>query len=630
MPERRRITKKDWNNIEQFITDELDTRKGSKARKRHTKIWKEVDRQVAMEGMSRVARDRDAQTDWRNALELGELSRASEIITADIRRLTFPQNRDWFDVHSNIPLRDQQVAQESGFNLQRATDGRTRAFMTQQQLDFGFKARVDLSVKEALHHGSYVATVEWENAVNITAGTGVSVLSSPVWVPHSMWNCFPDMAGGGHNTFYQGSMIIVRYKAAHEVKKMRSPNKDYPFFNLSKIKKTTNHRENADDTDDVELIYYYGDLVMPRQSGNDLLLLNSRAILANGLIIHYMPNPSQYQPIIYNGWERLDVRDPYYVSPIVKFSVDQKIGSQLANRFLDAVDLKTEPPVTYDSNDPDYALNGGPDISPGAKTGTKGSANFDVMDVGDPGSALTALQWIVGQIEAGTKVDRVRSGVSAGTEQTATEVIKQSQSAELSTTDFVDKHELHGIRPYLYMAHDLNRDNLKSYQFFNKELDSPDFEIMKKSELPKEVQFDIVGSKGILGEERRQAQTSQVTAFWMGSNPQMLNQVELAKEMYRDAGNKNPEKFLNIGEQAEIIQQQVEAIIQQAQQQIQILQQQIAEFTFQDEEHSLEIQQKELEKEQLQTSISALRDIIRLQGVERNTEKRLESDRQLS
>ena len=625
---KRRISKKDWDSVEEYIQDELKVRENSNARKRQTKIWKEVDRQVHMEGQSRTSRDKNADGDWRNSLELGELSRASEVIAADVRRITFPTTRAWFEPHSDLPPDENGLVNA---DLQRRIDGRQRAFMTQQQLDFGFKSRVDLSVKEALHHGSYVATVEWESAIQITDGTNVGTVASPVWKPHSMWNCYPDPSVGGNNTFYQGSMITKSYKPAYQVRRMKSPDSKYPFFNLNKIEKKTNHREQADDTDDIEIITYYGDLVIPRQSGRDILLLNSRAMLANGRIIHYMPNPFPYPPVIYNGWERLDVRDPYYVSPLDKFSVDQKIGSQLANRLLDNVDLKVEPPIIYDGNDPDFIMNGGPNISPGSKTPTKGSASYTTVDVGDPNVALSGLQWIISQIEAGTKVDRVRSGVSPGTEQTATEVVKQAQNAELSTIDFVDKHEIHGLRPYLYMADHLNRNNVSAYKFYNQELDSPDFETMKRSELPNNVHYEIVGSKGLLGEEQRQAATSQVTAFWMGSNPALLKQDELAKEMFRDAGNKNPEKFLNVGDEANALKAQFEQAIQQLQQEAQQLQQdaqeatqelnkQVEDLELKNDQLALDKDQKDIEKAGKDVRIQSLQEQIKLIKAEQKLE----------
>ncbi|GAH03977.1 unnamed protein product, partial [marine sediment metagenome] len=282
------IPKKDWASVEQFILDELKTRDASKSRQRQMKIWKEVDRQVYMEGVSRVKNDKNAVIDWRSSLELGELSRASEVITADVRRLTFPTTRSWFDPHAEIPADEEGLINT---NIQTRIDGRQRAFMSQQHVDFGFKSRIDLSVKEALHHGSYVATAEHESVMQITNGSQVGTISAPVWKPHSMWNCYPDPSVGGNNTFYQGSMIIKSYKPAYQVRRMKSGNKEYPFFNLDRIEEKSNRRDQIDDTDDIELITYYGDLVIPRSSGRDILLLNSRAILANDRIIHYQPNP---------------------------------------------------------------------------------------------------------------------------------------------------------------------------------------------------------------------------------------------------------------------------------------------------------------------------------------------------
>ena len=144
----KRIQKKDWDAIEQYIKDELAKREGSDFRKRHENIWKVVDRQVAMESMTRVARD-GKETDWRNAIELGELSRASEIISADVKRFAFPTTRSWFEAHTEIPTEmTEQGPEPVDPAAQKRIDGRTRAFMTQQMMDFGFKSRVGLSVKD--------------------------------------------------------------------------------------------------------------------------------------------------------------------------------------------------------------------------------------------------------------------------------------------------------------------------------------------------------------------------------------------------------------------------------------------------------------------------------------------------
>lgn len=583
---KRRILSKDWNSIASYIKNELKHRENSKFRKRAEVIWKEVDRQVSMESMNRSAKDPNKQGDWRSALELGELSRASEVLSADIRRLVFPQNRQWFEAHSELP---QQIDPQTGEPvknevLQTRIDGGLRALMAQQNLDFGLKARTDLSVKEALHHGGYVAEVRMENLLRVHDGMKVEPIRAPVWVPHSMWNCYPDPSASiiGTNMFYNGSMIIKSYKPFHAVKKEKG------WMNVKKIQEPGKDK-------DLELITYFGDLVMPRQDG-DIYLPNSKVIVIQNQVVYYEQNPLPFPQIIYNGYERLDVRDPYFTSPLIKMAPTQKIASVLANKYLDNVDLKVEPPNVYDGNDPDLVASGGPEISPGASTPSKNLANFQVIDVGDPTYALQGLQFMMTELQKGTSVDSVRSGMTAATEQTATEVERTRQGGQIRTVDFVDKHELHGLRPFLYIQHEYNKRELKNYQFYNPEMDAPDFERVGKQDLPKNVHFDVVGSKGLIEEQQRQQQTLSWTQFMLSSpmTAQLVNIVEIAKEGYRDAGHKDPERFLNLTDEKDAQQENLElkTQLEQMQQGVQELQQALQDAQGKQQEKMAELQLK--------------------------------------
>ena len=42
---------------------------------------------------------------YRRILQIGELSKASEIITADVMRLIFPATRTWFETHVKPPVK---------------------------------------------------------------------------------------------------------------------------------------------------------------------------------------------------------------------------------------------------------------------------------------------------------------------------------------------------------------------------------------------------------------------------------------------------------------------------------------------------------------------------------------------
>jgi hypothetical protein len=96
------------------------------------------------------------------------------------------------------------------------------------------------------------------------------------------------------------------------------------------------------------------------------------------------------------------------------------------------------------------------------------------------------------------------------------------------------------------MQHELNLQRMESYSFYCQEKGLPDFLTMKKKDLPKIVHFEIVGSKGVLGEERRAQQMITTTQLWL-SNPLTANLLNLPVIMidgYEDAGVKGAEEYV--------------------------------------------------------------------------------------
>lgn len=537
MAAKRRILERDWQKVAAYIKDELKRRRKCKFRQHHERIWKEVDRQVAMEPMSRKSKNPDnRKQSWRAALELGELSRASEIISAGIRRLAFPENRNWFDAHSELPMEITEAGPVKN-PMQKRKDGVVRALMAQQHMDFGFKGRQDLSIKEGLHHGSYVAEVDVENMLGVK-GSMVKGIKAPVWVPHSMWNCYPDPSKAARTSslFYNGNMIIVEYQKYSDFKRQKG--EGWRQNAIAKIEKPPRDK-------DVEIINFFGDVVIDRKDGTEIYLPNVKVKAVDDHIVYFKENPLPYSRIIYSGYERLDVRDPYFVSPLIKMSPTQKIASLLANKFIDNVELTIERPGEYDGNDSQLVAQGGPVIAPGAMNATHNLANKTYFyDVGDPMAALAGLQFHMSELQKGTGVDAVRSGMSASVEQTATEVERTHQGSQIRTIDFLDKHELQGLRPFLYLQHEMNKTLTGSFRIYNPEVDAPDFEYVNFKDLPDEVHFEVTGSKSAMMEERRQQETMAVTNFLMSIGYNRIDIDTIAKEMYQDAGNKNAERFI--------------------------------------------------------------------------------------
>lgn len=544
----RKIRKADWDKVEKYVKSVYDERRESTFRKEHEGKWKEVDRQVEMIPLRRVNSRGAEIKSWHNALELGELSKASEIITSDVMRIAFPTDKSWFQPH--VMVNWETNPQTGRPNVipeqQKISDGLMRSLMGQQHADFGLKTRIRLSIKECLHHGSFVAEVVFEKKLMAKSGGRIKTVGSPVWRPYSMWNAYPDPSPSisGTDMFYDGSMVLVDYKSLAKLKNM-AKGEGWMQDRLAKVEEEE-HKTKAGKTKDVELVKFYGDIVIDRADGGDVFLPNSRVILANGKIVFWAENELPYPNIIHGGYERQDVRDPYYTSPIIKQSPTQKAGSITFNKFLDALSLEVEPPLEYDGNDPDYVANDGPTIAPGAKTPTKSMGKgMQVLKIGASGPALEGLQVFLRQMQEGTGVSALRSGTTNSDRQTAFEVNKVAQGAEVRTVEFVSQLEPN-FRTFLYMQHELNRLYMEDYEFMNDEMHTPDVMTVKKASIQGNCHFDVVGTRGLLGEEQRTQRTTQVTAF-ASDNPlfaPLLKPAQVLLDMYRDAGKKNPEEWV--------------------------------------------------------------------------------------
>jgi hypothetical protein len=415
--------------------------------------------------------------------------------------------------------------------------------MSQQHADFGLKDRVELSIKEALHHGGFVAEVDWDSQEFIFEAVKVKEKSAPIWRPHSMWNCYPDPSPSviGTNMFYEGTMFVESFVPRYRAERMVKSGADgWMVSQWKKVSKDTHQGRDGEKIKDVKLTTYWGDINIER-SDEDLYFPNHKVVLMNGTIVFMAPNKTPYPPLIYRGYERTDVRDPYYTSPIIKQSPMQKLGSQLANKFMDGVELALEPPIAYDGNDPDFVLNGGPSIEPGAKVSTKGSNSFQQVQIGDPAVALEGLQLVMNEM----KEKLGRPGRPVGDRATKAEVVKSEQDSEVSMIDFVDKMEI-ALRSFLFMQHALNLAELKEYSYYSPEVQDPDFILIRKADLPKAVHFEVVGARGVLGEEERAQKFTTAIAFALG-NPLLAGKVDVNEaliQVFQDSGIKNPERFL--------------------------------------------------------------------------------------
>lgn len=571
---KRKVTSKDYDRIQTYILEQLASRESSKARKKHSTIWKSVDDQIAMVPPKTAIKSGDARDDYHAAIQLGALADALEIIAADVLRFAFPIDRKWFVAHSEIPQEiDEEGNQIFDVKKQGIVDGVIRSLMVQQQHDFGFRDRVKASIKEGLSHGGIVAECRMENLTKHIRGGGIQTIKAPVWVPHSMWNCFPDPSPSalGMDLFYRGSMIIRSYMPRAAFMRMNN------YIRKDKVpKQKANPKDDA--TDDIELVTYYGDLSIDRADG-DMFLPNYKIVLANEVLVYAKQNEIPYSPIIYTGYEKDDIRDPYYTSPLIKRAPTHKLATELVNRYIDGAERLIDPPGFYDSYDSQLVADGGPKTYPGAMTGLKGgSAAVKFMDIGDPTPIFNCAQILLSDIKEGTSVDSSRAGVSTSGDVTATEVRNNSARGEVRTVDFLGVLDRQGLQPFLHMQHDYNKLHLENYPFFNNQLDTPDFLRMSKGQIPDNIIFEVVGSKQVLGDEQRAQKfiASVQLASQIQPVAEMTDWKEVTQEIWNFSGEKDAERFIRNDDANKIDPAQI-AEMQQAMQEMQVALQESAQ-----------------------------------------------------
>lgn len=590
-----KINKNDFDKIAEQVCAEFEYRKQSPFRKEHESRWRETDRQKKIEPPESLEKSGSVDEDWHNAIELGLTSSAIEIGSADIMRIEFPNNRKWFDPHTGGD-------QES----QKERDDEVRAFMSQQHIDFGLKPRFELSVKESLSHGSFVAFAEPKRLTQVEKGGKIFQLTAPVWKPHSMWHSYPDPSPEvmGTNLFYDGSMLVERYMKLRDMKNLG--------LNLKGLEEEE-HKIGSVTFKGIHVLIWKGPISIERARQNQFVP-NADVWVSNGKekkTLKAVPNEFPFPNVMFGGYERQDVRDPYFTSPVHKNVPWHKLATRSANKFLDSVDLLTEPPVNYNENSPSSA-GAPPDLSPGAKNPTSTLGEIEVLQIGNPQIALEGLRYATEQSERGVNIDATRSGVSQSTEQTKFEVQKKDSRAEVRTVDFLSKLEDNGLRPFLYMQHIWNKKNLERYNYYNPELGQEDFNVMTKAKLPEEATFDVVGGRKVLSEEQRQQ--GVLTGYQLFSVDEeaslILNKAEHVKEVYSTFGVENPERLLNIPtkdeeerfeEMLSVRTAQLEAAIQAGEQtsqelsqEIQKLNEELSNVTLQSQKQELQLEQKDL------------------------------------
>lgn len=564
---KRRITAADWSNIAEYIIDEADRRK--QARKDRERHWHDIDRQIAMEPDNArkllPSGKPDLAKAWMAEMELPLQAQTLEVLTADARRMLAPDSGPWFMAHAALTdeyLRNVDfqalVAGDENEVPSRVTqdnaDKLVEGFLRSQMDQYDFWANVDQIDTQAFAYGMGIGRakkVTKTTYINTARGVVPQTRKIPILVPRSIKDVYLD--DSRHNLANEGmvlgpSVIFRTCRSLVDVveaanRGSNDPDREDGGWMPANIKGL-----DGDNNDQIEIIEYEGDLVVPRKVTRSLFIPGAIVTLAVGKeggkpsakVIRFRFRQYPFSSYLEFPYHHEDQSTAYPTSPLMKGRPVQIAATDALNRLMDAAALNNQPPIKYDRSDPWYAANGGPQVYPGAEWSTVGDSM--PVQIGDPNAMLAIYQFLLSQYYDVTGVNQPRLGA-----QTLSHTTAYAKEAELSrgvvrTVDFV-RNTLKGpLTKWLTMNYEMGRDFRGDMTFYIESYGG--FVTIKKEYLPELVTFDAFGSGG--PEEHAQKVASRFQAAMQAVNletlkvqmgqPPSLNIDELQRQIMAQGG----------------------------------------------------------------------------------------------
>jgi hypothetical protein len=565
----RRLGALDWKRIGEFVMEELRGR--AQRRSDLERRWKEVDRQIRMEPIKRLDKNKKPArgTEWMPLLECPLQAQALEILCADARRLIFPEDQDFFSAHA--ALEDSYLERLEQDQLTFGVEGSVPTKGDQEGIDallegalhhfhrlYDIRGRIDLLNAEAFKYGTFVARGRLATLDKFTTdfrGRAARRQRIPVLAPQSIRNTYLDDAEAAY--LHEGLMVAPSfiYSWWHTVDDLM----------LAAKKGSTNPKnENggwmpkemediepvSKDKKSIQLAEMEGDILVPRSQGPSVFLPNSIATVVFGKggprVIRYREREFDYRSYLVGHYHREEINSPYGTSPLIKGEPIQKAATEALNRTMAAAILNTEPPISWNPTDPHLQASGGPVIAPGEvwPAHTKPVP----IEIGSPDALLRVYLVLLQQYELLTGVNAPRAGAQTKSHQTAFAVDTEQDRGQVRTVDYVRSLMFGPLQSWLHMEHDMLLRTMERQPVYIQKFDG--YLDIGKQHLPKVATFDVHGSAGPLEEREKQVrvqagiatvlQIEQVKAE-MAPESRKLDLEKLQILILQDAGLKNAE-----------------------------------------------------------------------------------------
>lgn len=538
----RRFDDRDWKYIADFVIEEYQRRKDNEVRKDRERYWKEIDRQVEMKPSVEFKKLPDGTIDvkknWMAEMELPLQAQALEVLSADARRMLFPDSGQWFE--ANVEMTDDYLEKVDFQSLILGDKSQIPAQMNQDNCDklaegfllhcfsqYDHTARFDQINAEAFKYGIGVARgrVETKNVfIHEARGTVRKKQRIPVIVPCSIKNIYlDDTKPSMHSSTVLGPAHIayehVRFEniviAAN--KGSTNPEDEDGGWMPNQLKKVV-----PDKAGYVQVMEMEGDIIIPRKTVRSVVVPGAIITVALGgkdagaqstrAVIRFRfrkKNQSSYllAPYHFEGADHV-----YPASPLMKGRTVQIAATDALNRFLDAAMLKNSPPVGYDPSNVALNAQGGPGIYPTAVWPTMDPIKVYTEVGGDPTSLLAAVGQFANMYAELSGVLPARLGAQTRSHTTAYAKDAEIQRGATRTVDYVNATGHGMVAQWLDMAYTMGRDALKKNETISYFIDSyGGYVELDKDQLPENVGWRWFGAGG--PQEKQQKSQNKVAAL---------------------------------------------------------------------------------------------------------------------
>lgn len=564
----------DYRKVAEAIETEWKARK--ERRKDLEKHWQEVDRQLRMEpdlshkmGVNNAGvLVKDPSRAWMPEIELPLQAGALETLLADVRRMRYPSNRDWFGCRAALSPAYFEAFKKAGSPFfgergaatgdvaQDDADKLVQGFVSSFHSIYDFRGHMDLIDAQALSYGAGVGRLKRVKGRHLgyNAKKQARDRETPVLVPRNIKHVYLD--DSRHALMHEGFALGPAIMQQRDVKlvDLNAAAAEGEGYIRDEINRLTKRKDGT-----VTLVELEGDFAFDR--GAETVVLQDMCLTIayddKAACLVRVEDGEPFSTYLVHQYHLEGPQFTYASSPLLKGMPVAKTAAQALNRVLESALLQNFPPLQYSPDDPYFSSEGGPNVAPKALWKTvDGVTPADVG--GDPQVLFAVFSGLVQMYQDVTGVTAPRLGAETKSHTTGFAKEVELQRGQARTVDYVQATLEGQMTRLLELEYRMGLEMMSGSEVLYIQ-EWNEFVEIKKGHLPDVVRFLAIGSDAPAEEQSRVAErlaTAQAafqldaSAAQMGHEAAIKDHKPMIEQMLRDGGWQNVEELFGVLDEA--------------------------------------------------------------------------------